>query len=930
MFGDVRMIRGALALALLFGTPSLAEGQTDKGIRNQAMEILSRRCITCHQKEKQSGGLNLSVRSMTLAHPNALVVGKPQESLVWKRVQAGTMPPNGKLPASEIAVLEKWIMQGAEFEGEPLSVFVPGKKPLWSFQPLKITPLPTSRFQSLSQNPLDRFLFAKMQERGLTPSALTSKLALLRRVTVDLTGLPPTLEEIHAFLKDTSPTAYERVVDRLLASPAYGERWGRHWLDVVRYGESHGYEQNHLRPNAWVYRDYVIRAFNTDKPYNQFVLEQLAGDVIGKGKPEVEPATGFLVAGTHDTVGSPDELLTRQQRANDLDDMVTTVGATFLGVTIGCAKCHDHKFDPLAQKDYYRMAAAFADVHHGEAELTHFTASPEQQQKQRECQMSLERLKRERQGLEKAVRGTIEERKASLAPLNVAQNEEPFPPTLARFVRMTIRATRGDSEPCIDEFEVFGSNPNTNLALSAKGAKATASSLLPGFAIHQIEHLNDGLKGNAHSWISGERGTGWIQIELPKEATLQRVVWGRDGDRQFEDRLPIDYEIAVSQDAKNWKVVSSHLAHAANADNASESELALKMAPEQRKQYASLLREIREKEKQLQSLMERPKGYIGQFGKADPVYLLKRGDVMQRLELVSAGTPAQIRPMNSPLSTEQNPRLSVAKWLIDPANPVTARVMVNRIWAYHFGRGIVGTPSDFGNNGEPPSHPELLDWLANDFMTHGWKIKRLHRMIVLSYAYRQATADVPANSKKDGDNRYLWRMPLRRMEAEAIRDAILLTSGKLDRQMGGPSYRLFNYDVVNVAIYTVREEQGKETWRRCVYQQPARGIRDVLLGTFDCPDSSERTAKRTSTTTALQALSLMNGRFLQEQAEYCAERVRNEAGSAPQAQIEQAFRRVFGRTPSRQERQEASALVSAYGLNTLLRALLNANEFLYY
>jgi hypothetical protein len=776
------------------------------------------------------------------------------------------MPPNGKLPASEITVLRRWVASGARYVGEPLAVFSPTKKPLWSFQPLKKVTVPASKYDSLAKNALDKFLFSTMQERGLRPSPLADKRTLLRRVTIDLTGLPPTLREIRAFLSDTSPHAYVKVVDRLLASPAYGERWGRHWLDVVRYGESHGYEQNHLRPNAWVYRDYVIQAFNSDKPYNQFVLEQLAADTLSKGDAQRQVATGFLVAGTHDTVPSPDELLTRQQRSNDLDDMVTTTGGTFLGLTIGCAKCHDHKFDPISQKDYYRVAAAFSDVRHGEQELLSNSA-------------------KERDEPTKGLREAV----------NVRGNEEHFPPIEARFVRMTIHATKDGTEPCIDEFEVYTANDNTNIALAERGGKASASSLLPNFPMHQIAHLNDGERGNAYSWISAEPSKGWIQIELPRKERINRVRWARDALGQFQDRLATQYEIAVSEDGKVWHEVAS-----GKNRNTKPNKNPKAM------------------------------GYVGIFGKEEPVYVLKRGDVMQRTEQVSAGALTQVRTLTPEFEKSKVARHALAEWLIHPSNPLTARVMVNRMWAYHFGRGIVGTPSDFGNNGELPSHPDLLDWLAQDFRANGWRMKRLHRMMVLSYVYQQRSAEIPANARKDADNRYLWRMPLRRLEAEAIRDAILLTSGKLDRAMGGPSYRLFKYDVVNVAIYGTLEEQGKETWRRCVYQQPARGIRDGLLGTFDCPDSSERTAKRTSTTTALQALSLLNGKFLQQQADFFAERVQGQAGQSLSKQVSTAFLEAFGRTPSTIEVRDAEGLVKSFGLSTLCRALLNANEFLYY
>ncbi len=920
----MRKLLGVVA-CILFGATQAQAQQTS--VSTQVEELLSRRCVSCHNAEKKSGGLDLSQKSAALAHKGALLPNQPEQSQVYLRVAGGTMPPTGKLSAQETALIKTWIAAGAAYPAHTISVFSPAKKPLWSFLPVRKATPPSSRFDTLSQNPIDKFLFAKWQEQGLTPSHPASKLALIRRVTFDLTGLPPTLDEVRAFLADTSPNAYDKVVDRLLASPAYGERWGRHWLDVVRYGESHGLEQNHLRPNAWHYRDYVIRSFNEDKPYNRFVLEQLAGDVVGKNDPKVEVATGYLVAGPHDTVGSPDEYLTRQQRANDLDDMVTTTGMTFLGLTVGCAKCHDHKFDPIPVRDYYRIAAVFSDVRHGDRELPQPPPSPAVQQRLSALQNSLKETLTAIERLEAEVTQVPAVAKSRPAT-NARKNSEEFPPTLARFVRFTILRTRDGSEPCIDEMQIFGKDPATNLASAKRGAKASASSVLPNFAIHQIAHLNDDLFGNAHSWISGEPGKGWAQIELPQPQEIQRVVWQRDAEGSFQDRVAVEYEVSVSLDGKSWKVVSTG-ADRMQSGVSSES-LVLRMSEEQRTRYKALQSQKREIQKELEAADSRLMAYIGQFSKPDAVYLLKRGDVMQRVEEVTPGALSQVRLVSSELSASKTPRLALAEWLVNPQNPLTARVMVNRIWANHFGRGIVGTPSDFGNNGERPSHPELLDWLAANFMENGWKMKRLHRLIVTSYAYRQSSAAVPSNERKDADNRYLWRMPLRRLEAEAIRDSILATSGKLNRKMGGQSFRLYKYDVVNVAIYSTLDDQGEETWRRCVYQQPARGIRDELLGSFDCPDSSDRTAKRTSTTTALQALSLLNSTFIQQQAEYFAKRVQGEVVSTNADWVGQAFLLAYNRAPQTSERKEAEAIVKSYGLPALCRVLLNTNEFLFY
>jgi len=810
----------------------------------------------------------------------------------------------------------------------------------WSLQPVRQPAVPQTKSDHLAQNPIDRFLFAELAKNGLQPSPPAGRLALLRRLTIDLTGLPPTPEELKAFLTDRSPDAYEKVVDRLLASPAYGERWARHWLDVVRFGESHGYEQNHLRSNAWPYRDYVIRSFNQDKAYGRFIAEQLAGDVLAQGDAQTEVATGFLVAGVHDTVGIQTVEGSLQQRFNDLDDMVSTIGATFLGLTVGCARCHDHKFDPIPQKDYYRLAAVVAGVRHGDRPLA---ANDDKAQREAE-EIGRQRhlLSGQISDLDARARVAVL-RSQGVHPVprpavNAQRNVEDFKPVRTRFVRLNILATRDGAEPCVDELEVFGPAGDDNLARASAGARASASSLLPGYPIHQVRHLNDGRYGNDWSWISRERGSGWAQVELPRPAMVSRVIWSRDaaGEQpRFQDRLPSAYRVEVSLHGKAWQVVAGSADRAAAAEAIPPDALRQALSPADQRRRASLARRLAELSQEQARRAAPATAYVGQFTAPDPMFVLKRGDVMRRGHAVTPGALSQIPRLPAELALdpklgEAGRRLALADWIADGKNPLTARVIVNRIWQQHFGRGIVGTPSDFGANGERPSHPELLDWLAADFLAHGGRLKRLHRLIVTSSTYRQSSAVNARGVAVDAGNTLLWRMPLRRMDAEAVRDAVLAAGGKLDRRMGGPGFRLFKYRTVNVAIYEPLDDYGPQTWRRGVYSQAARAIREDLLGNLDCPESAQRTPRRDVTTTPLQALSLLNGPFLVQQAGFFADRVRRQTAGRPQAQAECAFRLAFGRCPNPGEQEAALRLLARHGLPALCRALLNANEFLYY
>ena len=586
------------ALPTLAAFTPAANGDEKDSTARDATEIIAAKCLLCHNARTKAGGFDFERRANALA---VLAPGKAAQSPAVRAMTEGRMPPNGKLLSREVALLTQWIASGAAYPKGPLTPTAPTAnvvKPLWSFQPLTHPAVPQTIFDKQAKNALDRFVFERLARQGLRPSPPAARLVLLRRVTVDLTGLPPTPAAVTAFLRDTAPDAYEKVVDRLLASPAYGERWGRRWLDIVRFGESHGYEQNHIRPNAWPYRDYVIRSFNEDKPYGRFIAEQLAGDVVGKGDPNIEPATGFLVAGIHDTVGIQTEEGTRQQRSNDLDDMVSTTGAAFLGLTIGCAKCHDHKFDPIPQRDYYRLTAVFAGVRHGERPLTVRPLTPAERQEAEEIGVKITRLTNQKGEIEATARERVRQKRSktpvSRPAVNARRNVDDFAPVPARFVRFTTRATIDGTEPNLDEFQIYGPESDRNVARASSGAKATASSLLPNYPIHQIPHLNDGKLGNDWSWISNEPGAGWAQIELPRLTRVNRVVWSRDGgdNPRFDDRLSVVYRIEVSADGATWTTVSTEAGRASTKEIIAYAEILAALTPEEKAQSERITIEL--------------------------------------------------------------------------------------------------------------------------------------------------------------------------------------------------------------------------------------------------------------------------------------------------------------------------------------------------
>lgn len=797
----------------------------------------------------------------------------------------------------------------------------------WSFKPVVRPPAPALKNPAWVRNPIDAFILARLEKENLTPSPEADRRTLIRRVSFDLIGLPPTPEEADAFVADPNPNAYEKLVDRLLASPRYGERWARHWLDVVRFAETHGFEENQPRPNSWPYRDYVIHAFNDDLPYDRFVHEQLCGDALG-----VDEATGYLVAGADDQVKSPDPVLTAQQRADELHDMVSTTGSTFLGLTVGCARCHDHKFDAITQLDYYRMTAILAGVQHGDRAWRR-GPDPKAPAQIAELRRRMDMIDARLDGLAPLAEPGRSAGSVVRPPVSIARNIDRFTPVEAKFVRFTVTATNNGGEPCIDELEIFsaGDNPR-NVALASAGAKATVSGTIAGFAIHKVEHLIDGQYGNAHSWISNQAGGGWAQVELPQKTLIDRVVWGRDREQRFVDRLATGYKIEVATEPGNWHVVatSEDRATSRGPNNAQlGSDL---VALENNPQAAALLKERRAIEGELQaSAQSAGTVYAGVFTTPPQMHRLGRGDPMQPKEVVTPGGIAAVIPLLDlgESASDRDRRTALADWITNPGNPLPARVIVNRLWHYHFGRGIVSTPGDFGHMGSRPTHPELLDWMASELLSNGWRLKTIQRLIVCSATYRQSSAPSTSGLAADFGSTLLWRFPPRRLEAEPIRDSILFVTGKLDLTMGGPGFDVFKPDSNYVRVWVPKNQFGPIEWRRMIYQFKPRLQQEPTFGVFDCPDGGQIAPRRSSSTTPLQSLNMMNSPFMMQQANFFADRLRKEAGDDAGDEVARAFRLAFGRNPSDSERAASIKFVHDQGLVLFCRTLLNANEFLH-
>ncbi len=793
-----------LSIVLTCGTV----GAAPVSYGTQIQPLLAAKCAVCHSDNNPSGGVSLSTYAKVAAAKDRLVavVGGPSPR----------MPKSGTpLTPEQVALLSRWIAEGTTDDGKAATTEL-----WWSRKPLAKPSVPATG------NPLDAFIRAKLREMKLDPSPEADRRTLIRRVTFDLTGLPPTPDEIAAFLADPSPDAYVKVVDRLLASPRYGERWARHWLDIAHYGDSHGYDKDKPRPNAWPYRDYVIAALNNDKPYSRFVEEQIAGDVLYPNSAEATIATGFLAAGPWDFVGHQelreDTLDKNITRNLDRDDMVATTMSAFTSQTVHCARCHNHKFDPITQQDYYGLQSVFAGVDRADRP---YDADPPVAAKRRDL------LNRRR-----------------LVQIQL----QPLQDLVANASTPEIDKIDGDLK------EMRGRI--SDLKATKVSADADAAARL------QVEY---------------------DPIAAHRKALVDAIVGAKslaEIDRLTPLAKALDDEIA--------KLPKPDLVYA--AANYFPRNGTFRPAMEPR-----------------------------------PVFVLNRGDLNSPLEPAVPGAIGTKFSLADP-SDEGARRAALAHWITDRGNPLTWRSIVNRVWHYHFGAGIVDSPSDFGKMGSLPTHPELLDWLAVWFRDDAkGSIKQLHRLIVTSQAYRQSSKDRPEASKIDSENRYLWRMNRTRLDAESVHDTLLAVGGKLDLKMGGPADRQFWFkdDHSPVYDYARFDPDSPEGQRRAIYRFIVRSVPDPFMERLDCPDPSMLAPKRGTTITAIQALALLNNPFVIRMAEHLAERIQ-PAGDAS-AQIRMAYRLALGRDGSASEVQRLAEYAARNGMVNATRLLFNSNEFVF-
>jgi mono/diheme cytochrome c family protein len=808
---------------------SAAESNANSG---DALTLLEKHCVSCHNDTEKKGSLDLSTREALVQggqSGDVIDIESPTDSYLIQTVRHEIDPympfKKPKLSDADIEVLVNWMASGAKYDRKLKAAegavatrsgfeITETDRSHWAFQPVVRPPLPevdSKKSKHKLINPIDHFILAKLQEKGLDFSPEVSRETLIRRVTLDMIGLPPTPAEIDDFIGDTSPDAYERLIDRLLASPHYGERWGRHWLDLARYAETDGFEHDAVRPNSWRYRDYVIKAFNEDKPYDRFIREQLAGDELWPDDIDAIIATGFNLLGP-DMVDSSDQV---QRRLNTLNDMTDTTSLVFLGLTMGCARCHDHKFEPISQKDYYSFQAHFTSA---EFDRDCLIASKEELKAHELARNEYHKhpAVRELQDLEKPVREKVrQEKMAMLSPEAMTALQTPPEKRTVEQKNLAL-----ESEPLVD--------------VSIK---------------EMVSAMDD-------------------EVKARREQLLKEV-----------KKVP---------------------------------------APPQLSRTAALTN-----------------------GQPAKTFVLHRGEYTQPGDEVQPRCPEVLespeRESPEPLSPSQEIqdaagcRTELADWIASPENPLTARVMVNRIWRQHFGHGIVGTPSNFGTHGLKPTHPELLDWLASEFMARGWSMKQLHRLMLTSRTYRQVSSASPKSRgmQVDRENTLYWRMNRLRLEGEAIRDSLLAVSGQLNPAMGGPGV----FPPLPAALF-----KGSKGWkvspderdhvRRSVYIFARRNLRFPFLEVFDAPDNNLSCPAREQSTTAPQSLTLLNSEEVVNAADALAKRLEAETKDTNQ-RITRAYRLTLGRKPTSTELAMSQEFLADSPLSEFCRALFNLNDFVY-
>jgi hypothetical protein len=857
-----------LILLLCFAWQRAAAQPPHVDFGRDVKPILERSCWKCHGPEKQKGGLRFDRRAGAIAKGDsgkkAISPGRIQESELIRRVESADaeerMPAgSGPLSREQIQTLKAWIEQGARWP-ETADAKAAGRREMvvtdedrrhWAYRPLQSVGPPTVSDAAWCRTPLDRFIVAALEARGIHPNPPADRRTLIRRLYFDLLGLPPPLEEFEAFVADSRPTAYEDLVDRLLANPRYGERWGRHWLDVARYADSDGLESDADRPNAYHYRDFVIQALNEDLSYQQFVRWQLAGDEYEPDNPQARAATGFLTAAITEVLDVPMEEEKLRIRFNELDDMAVTTISAFLGLTLGCARCHDHKFDAIPTRDYYRLQCAFT--------------------------------------------------------------------TTAR--DNTLLTTRAEAAAFRDREKKWQDRQNA--------AKSKLS-----------DWLNEQKKPHTASLRNAK-------IDALKINDAEKLLLKEQSKTEAGKKLAKQHEKALALSDDDYRKV---------------------MTEEQRRHWDALKKELESVEHARPPSPPSALAIIDKKPQPEPTWLLDRGDFYAKKELLQVGfltvltgsrPPeeywASARGQISPgQSTGQ--RRALADWITDVehgAGPLLARVIVNRVWQHHFGEGLSRTVSDFGVRGERPSHPELLEWLTHQFVASGWRLKALHRLILTSSVYMQATAFDASRNAIDPDNRLLWRRRPQRLESEILRDTVHWVSGSLNPEPFGPA---FKPPIPAEAIqarntkdpYPKDIRESRATHRRSVYMFHKRVVQHPLMQAFDGPDAAVSCGRRASTTVAPQALALLNDRFFRDRAVDFSRRLLTESGTKPEDWVERGFRLVVSRPPSDAERTASLQFIERqierrrardssrspdeirlHALADFCQALFSLNEFIY-
>ncbi len=963
---------------------------------SDVLPILASKCFTCHgpDAEHRKAGLRLDQKEGLFAPLKsgniAVVPGDTSKSALFHRISTANaeevMPPTDApkpLSDEEKQTLIRWIEEGASWTGH------------WAFEPLREGAPPSVEGDTWSRNPIDQFIRAAQVERGLTPSPEADRRTLIRRLSFDLLGLPPKPEEVDAFIGDTRPDAWERLVDSMLASPRYGERWARHWLDVAHYGDTHGYDKDKRRENAWPYRDYVIHALNGDKPYGRFIQEQIAGDALYPDDPQATVALGFLAAGPWDFVGhvelregTIDKAITRNL---DRDDIVSTVMASVASLTAGCARCHDHKFDPISQEDYYSLQAVFAGIDRADRD---FDDDPVVHRKRLEIAKVRDGLLRAdeafKQQLKELTSPDLDALNESLKPLEarlkaLVQKDSPtngYHSAIETRADVTkwVQVDLGTSMP-LEKIRLvparpvdFTDTPGFGFPLRFKVETSEDSEFTSPVVIADYTETEHGFRTDHAVELEGKGVSGrFVRVtatrlfkrledyvfalaELELYSSGANVASGKvvsaldsiDGGRWNTAYLVDGYDSHQRLEAPGVQrpeaATIAAIERAVATLKVERETITLGLLPEgDRAGYEENQRALAEANAAWEALPEPRKVFAGasryartgNFAPPEavrPIHLLIRGSEKTPGPEVGPGTVGCIEGLESRFTAadESARRAALAHWLTDERNPLPWRSIVNRVWHYHFGQGIVSTPNDFGRMGAPPTHPELLDWLAAEFLKNGQSLKWLHRQIVTSATYRQASTSNPTFESLDGSNQFLWRMNRRQLEAEALRDATLAVSGKLDLTMGGPGVNFFVFEDDHSPRYKYAEFDPADPsgFRRSIYRFVVRSVPDPFMTNMDCADPSQSVPVRNQTLTAIQALSMLNNPVTVRQAAYFAERVA-QGGATVAAQLAEAYRVALNRAPNEEELAALAPYAEKNGMAAACRVILNSNEFMF-